>query len=152
MSVNTSCQTLPSTYWSFSEVNLKIPTSGFFAMDEWLPQHVPGWFVQLLHIHLPPLRLKVLHDLFHSSQAFHCLRQLLNTLKSRRKNCRQLRFWYTLWNEKQMEKERWERNVIGLSLWRYQDQTDGPQLLCECRNFPPCDFLHNLVMAANWHF
>lgn len=64
--------TLPSTSRSFSEVHPKSPTSGFFTMDERLSQHVPGWFVQLFHIHLPPLRLKVPHDLFHRSQAFHC--------------------------------------------------------------------------------
>lgn len=89
-----------------------IPTSGFFTMDEWLSQHVPGWFVQLLHIHLPALRLKVPHDLFHSSQAFHCFGQLLNTPKSWRKNCRQLWFRYTLQWKADGERDGQEMSLV----------------------------------------
>lgn len=113
----------------------EIPTSSFFTMDEWLSQHVPGWLVQLLHIHLPPLGFKVSHDLFHSSQAFHCFWQLLDTLKSWRENGRQLWFRYTLWNDKQMG-DGWERNVIGLQLWRQQ-------LIRWCPEFPPCGFIQS---------
>lgn len=99
--VNTSCQPRHICEEGYCE----IPTSGFFTMDEWLSQHVPGWLVQLLHIHLPPLGFQVSHDLFHSSQAFHCLWQLLNTMKSWRENGRQLWLRDTLWNDKTDGKE-----------------------------------------------
>lgn len=72
-------------------------TFGFFIKDEGFSQHVPRRCVQLLHVHLPSLRLKVLHHLLHGTQPGNGLWQILNALLGLRDNCREFGFWHGLW-------------------------------------------------------